>query len=347
MRYSQNREATILNFFNEFCNFEHEIRKKNIKILNYYKFNFSKILPYRGKIKSRFSFIIFFILGFFPLKKTLKKHKPDYLIIHLISSLPLILLILFKFETKFILRISGYPHMNFFRKILWQIAFKKIYLVTCPTKNTLNYLKNLNLVNSNKIKLLNDPVIDVRELNIKKNQKTDFKNYFLAVGRLTEQKNFIFLCRAFKKLVQENNSLKLLIAGSGEDEMEIRNFIKLHNLKKNITLLGYIHNIYPYFKNSNGFILSSLWEDPGFVLIEASYCRAPVLSSNSWPGPVEIIKHNYNGILYENNNIDDFIVKFNELENFRDKFKLKLNNLKNSKKFTLFSHYKTLSQLIL
>ena len=346
IRYGQNFETTILNLFNEFGNLEYEIQKKKIKILNYYKFNFSKFLPYRGKIKSRFSFIIFFVLGFFPLKKILKRHKPDYLIIHLISSLPLILLILFKFETKFILRISGYPRMNFFRKLLWKIAFKKIYLVTCPTENTLNYLKNLNLIKSNKIKLLLDPIIDVKELNIKKKQKVNYKNYFLSVGRLTKQKNFIFLCKAFKKLVEENKTLKLLIAGNGEDESKIRNFININNLQENIILLGYVPNIYPYFKNSNGFILSSLWEDPGFVLVEAFYCRAPTLSSNSWPGPVELIKHNYNGIIFENNNIENFMVKFKELENFRDKFKLKLNSLKIAKKFTLFSHYKSFSQLI-
>ena len=59
-----------------------------------------------------------------------------------------------------------------------------------------------------------------------------------------------------------------------------------NNLDQNIILPGYIKNIYPYFKKSKGFISTSLWEDPGFVLIEASYCRTPVLSSNAWPGPV-------------------------------------------------------------
>ena len=70
------------------------------------------------------------MLGFMPLLKTLKKNKPDYIIIHLITSLPLILLLFFNFETKFILRISGYPRMNFFRKLLWKLTLKKIYLIT-------------------------------------------------------------------------------------------------------------------------------------------------------------------------------------------------------------------------
>ena len=97
-------------------------------------------------------------MAFFPLKRLLKKETPDYFIIHLITSLPLILLILFKFETKFILRISGYPRMNFFRKLLWKFALKKIYLITCPTINTYNYIKSLNIIDDSKIKILYDPV---------------------------------------------------------------------------------------------------------------------------------------------------------------------------------------------
>ena len=107
-------------------------------------------------------------MSFFPLKKILKKNEPDYLIIHLITSLPLILLILFNFETKFILRISGYPKMNFLRRFLWRLAFKKIHLITCPTKNTLNYIKSLDLADDSKIKLLYDPIINIKEINKKK-----------------------------------------------------------------------------------------------------------------------------------------------------------------------------------
>ena len=84
----------------------------------------------------------------------------------------------------------------------------------------------------------------------------------------------MFLCKAFKELIKENRDIKLMIAGSGEEELNLKKFINKNNLQKNIILLGYIENIYPYFKNSKGFILSSLWEDPGFVLIEASFCKS-------------------------------------------------------------------------
>ena len=101
-----------------------------------------------------------------------KKKKPDFLIIHLLTSLPLTLLILFNFNSKFILRISGLPKLNFFRKYLWKLAFKKIYCVTCPTESTRNYIKSLNIIDPNKLKLLYDPIIDTREYLIKKKSLT-------------------------------------------------------------------------------------------------------------------------------------------------------------------------------
>ena len=345
IKFNKSFECFILNFFGEFNKYTDEIHKKKISLINYYDKIFLNYFPRHGKFKSRFSFFIIYLASFFPLKNLLIREKPEYLIIHLISSLPLTLLLLFKFDTKFILRISGLPKLNFLRKFIWKMAFKKIHLVTCPTINTLNYIKNLNIIEESKLKLLYDPIIIVNEINKKKNIEINYKNYYLSVGRLTPQKNFVFLCKAFNELVKLDKKNKLLIAGDGEEQSKLSKFIKRNNLSKNIFLLGHVENIYPYFKKSKGFILSSLWEDPGFVLIESSFCRTPILSSDSWPGPIELIQDNFNGYLYKNNNMKSFLDAFNKLSLNNGK-NIKLNALKMSKKFTLFKHYDHLIKLI-
>ncbi len=285
-------------------------------------------------------------MSFFPLKKLIKNKEPDFLIIHLITSLPLLLLILFNFKTKFILRISGNPRMNFFRRFLWKLASKKIFLITCPTKNTKDYIESLNIIDIKKIKILYDPIIELKKIINQKKQSLNLKDYFFSAGRLTKQKNFLFLCEAFKKIIEKDKNIKLLIAGDGEEKVKIENYIIQNNLKDNIKLIGYVKNIYPYFKQSKGFILSSLWEDPGFVLIEASICRVGVLSSNVGPGPVELIKDSHNGLLYESNNLGDFEKKFNIFKNYKDLRYLKLNNLLKAKKFTVFNHYRNFNLII-
>ncbi len=347
-KYNKYYIPSIINFFGEFSKYKKELNEKKINTIDYYDPNFINFFPKYGKINSRFSFLLIFMLSFFPLKNLLKKNKPEILIIHLITSLPLMLLIFFKFKTKFVLRISGLPKMNFFRKLLWKIAFKKIYKVTCPTKNTLSYIKSLNIISEDKLSLLYDPIINVAEVNLKKKQfKYNRSDYYIAVGRLTYQKNFLFLCKAFKEIISKNKKIKLIIAGDGEDRDILNNFINYNNLDKNIFLLGHVENIFPYFVNAKAFILTSLWEDPGFVLVEAAFSRTLILSSDSGPGPTELIKRNFNGLVFQQGNIDDFLINFKKSLNLQNLKSFKINALKNIKKFTIFSHYQQLKNLIL
>jgi len=347
-KYGKNYDCSIINFFGEFNSFQEDLKIRNIKLVNFFNERFIKFLPKHGKLQSRFSFILIFIFSFLPLKKLLSNQKPEYLIVQLITSLPMILILLFKFRTKFILRISGLPRINFFRKFLWKIALKKFYLVTCPTKATYDYLKSLKIAEDHKIKLLYDPIIEVKTINLKKKEVNfkEIKKYYLAVGRLTKQKNFLFLCKAFHKVVLKYPELKLIIAGEGEDKDSILSYIKKNNLKKNISLIGYVDNIFPLMVNAEAFILSSLWEDPGFVLIEAAFCRTLIFSSNCTTGPKEIIKDNVNGILYESSNVESFVDKFDLLISKKYNNNLLLNNLINSKKFSQFNHFKSFQKIL-
>ena len=110
--------------------------------LNFSYFNY---LPKRGFLSSRFSYFFIFLLSFIPLIILLKKERPDILFLHLITSLPLTILKLFKFKTKFILRISGYPKLNIFRKMLWKLVSNEIIHITCPTYDLKKNLENQNI----------------------------------------------------------------------------------------------------------------------------------------------------------------------------------------------------------
>ena len=352
--YGKKYECSIINFFGEFNSFQNELKDKNIKLINHFSEKLLKILPKHGKLQSRFSFMVIFILSFFPLKKLISNQKPDFLIIHLITSLPLILLIFYKFETKFILRISGLPKLGIFRKFLWKKALSKIYKVTCPTKSTANYIESLGIVDKEKIITLYDPIVQISKSNFQKKKSINLpfekSEYFFTAGRLTKQKNFLFLCKAVKRIILDVPNFKIVIAGEGEDKDKISSFIQKNELEKHIFLIGYVPNIFPYIFSSKGFILTSLWEDPGFVLIEAASCRVPVFSSNCPEGPKEIIKDNFNGLLFESNDENDLIKnfrKFNKIINNNEtKKKLVLNNLILARQFSLFNHYLKLNEIL-
>ena len=352
--YGKGYECSIINFFGEFNKFQEDLENKDIKLINFFNNKLINFLPKYGKLQSRLYFNLIIDLSFFPLKKLISNQKPDFLIIHLITSLPLFLLIIFKFKTRFILRISGLPKLGILRKFLWKKALSKIYIVTCPTRSTAKYIESLGIVDKKKIKILFDPIIEINKICLQKKQRIDlpFKKteYFIAVGRLTRQKNFLMLCEAVKKIIINFPAFKLVIAGDGEDKNKILSYITKHNLENNIFLLGYVKNIFPYIKSSQGFILSSLWEDPGFVLIEAASCRVPVFSSNCPEGPKEIIKDNFNGLLFESNDINDFVKNFDRfnkiINNNETKKKLILNNLILARQFSLFNHYLKLNKIL-
>ena len=273
-KYSnQTFEPLIIDVFGEWrTNTNNETYNLKFYSLNYIKklFRFSS----EGFIKSRVKYVTIFLFSFFSLKKFLKKVKPEFLIIHLITSLPLLLNLIYKFDTKIILRISGKPRMNIFRYIFWKIALKKVYKITFPTIESLEYIKNLKLADESKFELLYDPVFIMKDIAKKKQESIrDFNlkkdGYFLAIGRLTKQKNFIFLTKCFAKLIKDYPDIKLIIIGTGEEKKKINDFIRTNNLDQNIQLLGYQKNVFKFLKNCRAFLLSSLWEDPGFVLIEA------------------------------------------------------------------------------
>jgi glycosyltransferase involved in cell wall biosynthesis len=86
-----------------------------------------------------------------------------------------------------------------------------------------------------------------------------------------------------------NTNYDLLIFGEGEERNKLQLKINNLNLEKKVFLMGYSEPIYYYMKNAEALILSSLWEDPGFVLIEAAFCNLFIISSNCKNGPTEFL----------------------------------------------------------
>ena len=345
----------VINVFKEWSPYDIELKKNKIQCIDLGTFLNIKFLPKFGFLKSRFTYILTYIFSIIKLHKFLKKEKPEFFIIHLISSIPLSLLLFFKYETKFILRISGYPKMTVFRKTLWKLCDSKLYKVFCPTNFTKDYMVKNNIFSCSKIFLVRDPVINVKEIN--KNKRLEMgntfnwlknKKYIVSIGRLTKQKNFPFLIKEFGKILIKFPDLNLVILGDGDERDVLRKLVKEKKLSSNIFLLGNQKNIYPFLLNSLFFTLTSNWEDPGFVILEAMFSKKLVLSSDCESGPIDIIKDNVNGFLFKKYDSKDFQLKFSAIldlikkEDFKND-KILNSALKTSKFYTLFNHYKDIS----
>jgi glycosyltransferase involved in cell wall biosynthesis len=116
-------------------------------------------------------------------------------------------------------------------------------------------------------------------------------NYFnfINVGRLNRQKGQWFLIRSFRKVVNQHENARLFILGDGTLKNELKDLINELNLNEKVFLLGVQENVFPFLKNSNCFIFSSLWEGLPIVLIEALSMNLPIISTDCKTGPREIL----------------------------------------------------------
>tara|TARA_Y100000389_G_C17449834_1_gene514009 strand:+ start:250 stop:1380 length:1131 start_codon:yes stop_codon:yes gene_type:complete len=323
--------------------------KPQIDILKLNKVKLINYLPKNSFLKSRISYIIIFFWNFFSLIKLINQKTPNYLIIHLMTSLPIFLSIFFNKKTKIILRISGLPKINFLRYLFWKIFSKNLFKITCPTLKTYNYLKKKNIFKEDQLEVLYDPIIDLSNLREKKWENLNFdilknKKFIISIGRLTKQKNFQLLVRFFEKI--RNKNYDLVILGVGEDEIKLKRMVKKLKISDRVHFLGQQENVFKFLVNAECFILTSLWEDPGFVIVEAGISNTAIISSDCPNGPDEIIGNN--GFLFKNDDLNDLLKKFevflNEDKNILLKKKILLK--KNLKKFTQFQHFKKINNIL-
>ena len=354
VKYSDEFNVSIINTCGEWDKFKNIFEKNNINVIDL-NFKFFNFLPKTGFFQSRISYILIFFFSLIPLTLLLKKKKPEYLISHLITSLPIFIFKFLDLETKLILRISGMPKFNIIRKYYWKICSSKIEVITCPTIELKKKLQILEIFDEKKIFFLPDAVININ--NFRKQIKTENKfnnifcknlKVFIAAGRLTRQKNFDYLIKEFEKFYRENNSYRLVIFGDGEEYLNLNVLIKKKKLTDSIFLLGRVDNIFRYMKDAEAFILSSKWEEMGFVIIEAAFSNLFIISSNCPNGPSEFLNDGKNGLLFENNKIDELYKSFkkfkslNETKKRIDCIKIK----KNSMKFSMYRHFQVLSRIL-
>ena len=112
----------------------------------------------------------------------------------------------------------------------------------------------------------------------------------LGVGRLTPQKDFQNLIRAFAAF-RKTKEANLFILGDGEERPSLERLVLEMELGSCVSMPGVVPNPYAYMKGASLFVLSSAWEALPTVLVEAMACGCPVVSTDCKNGPTEIL-HN-------------------------------------------------------
>jgi len=167
-----------------------------------------------------------------------------------------------------------------------------------------------------------------------------------SAGRLTKQKGQHLLIDVAKKLKEKNIEFTLFIAGSGELEAELRNQIEQYNLQQEVILLGFVKDMNTFMNSIDIFLLPSIWEGFGYVLVEAMLKSKPVVAFNISSNP-EIVTQNKTGFLVSYPDTELFAKKVQELiqndvlrKQFGENGKLDVINRFNLKdRITEFEYY--------
>ena len=130
----------------------------------------------------------------------------------------------------------------------------------------------------------------------------------VAVGRLSEQKNFKLLLDAFSDISPEYPEYTLKIYGKGPLEAELKNHAKNIGIADKTQFMGYVSNMPEELEKASGFVLSSNFEGMPNALMEAMALGLPCVSTDCpVGGPRYLIEHGENGLLVPVGNKDEMI----------------------------------------
>lgn len=254
----------------------------------------------------------------FKLVKELNKYRPD-VILSTLGHLNLALLsvkFLLKGSPKIIVREANTPSKSMSKldknkknlfSYMYRLLYPKAYLIISQCKDMKEDIINCFGIRDKKIKYIYNP-LDIEKIrdNMKdKNPYNPSKINLISVGRLSYQKGFDVLIDAFKIVNEKFPRTHLTILGEGELKEELQEQVEKLGISKEISIVEFKENPYPYYYYADTYILSSRWEGFPNTLLEALACGTKVVATNCKSGPREIIEDDKFGILVQDEDSED------------------------------------------
>ena len=251
----------------------------------------------RGRLKKIKTYLAF--------KSYLKNNKFDFIIdsryrINPISEIFFSKVFYYKKQVIYTIHSSNLSHYLSEYKFLTRFLYKNAYKLVCCSIGVKNeVVKTYKLTNVsciyNAINKSEKKIVD----------KTPFGfNYIVAVGRFEPEKQYDKLIRAYSKSILPVKDIKLVLVGDGSQQPVYNKLVRNLNLQEKVVFTGYVPNPYLYYKFAMFSVLCSKFEGFGLVIVESLAVSTPVVSFDVASGPNEIIIHNNNGILVEDQNFD-------------------------------------------
>lgn len=246
----------------------------------------------------------------------LKKEKPDLIhahsakggVIGRIVGWLLKVNVLYTPQAFSYLSASGKLKKSLFLKIEQLTRFSNSYVLASSNSerdralNEVKYPGDKVLLFNNSIK----PIHDISSLSI---EKTWPDNYICSVGRPSYQKNIELMIEVFDK-VRKEKDIHLLVIGLGfhHDRLDsVLNLIKKYNLENHVTLLKWTErgDIFNIIKHAKLYISTARYEGLPYSIIESLALGKPCVVTDC-DGNRDLVTNNVNGYVIKNENVEEF-----------------------------------------
>lgn len=155
-----------------------------------------------------------------------------------------------------------------------------------------------------------------------KERKFGLNNQYniLIAGTLNVNKGQMDAIKAVEELKkQKYRNVKLYICGIGDNEKNLKNYVKNNNLEDIIEFKGQVYNLTEFRKNIDIALVCSRSEALGRVTVEAMYYKNLVIGADAGCTPY-IITDSQTGILYETGNYKELANKIKDIINHKENY---------------------------
>ncbi|MDR5590571.1 glycosyltransferase [Christiangramia sp. SM2212] len=285
-----------------------------VKIVSIYDGNATlpgnfKIESLGGKLDAKF----FDFAAWKKLNKIVLQYKPDMVQVNAGDSLKYTVFskFVFRWNRPIVVRnaseVGQYIKSNI-QKNINRFFYKNIRHVASVSEASKKDIKQLFPFLEDKISVIPiglEPIHNIPKIDLGETRN------IVHIGGFTFEKNHTGLIRIFENVFEKNGNVKLHLVGDGPLRSEIENLVRSKGLEKNVVFHGFVNNPLSYAASSELLVLPSIIEGLPGVILEAMYCKTPVIAYNV--GGVSEVLNESSGYLITKGNEIDFANTINEI----------------------------------
>ncbi|MBH1989269.1 MAG: glycosyltransferase [Myxococcaceae bacterium] len=244
-----------------------------------------------------------------------RREKPTFVVASgpLQSMIALLVRLVFRGKEKII--VNNHTVMSIFleeqktfidRKLLKYIImflYQFSDLILAISKDVAEDLERFLKLPNGTVMVAYNPSYDEKILSLRSEKNShkwflEGRTVVITAARLSPEKDISTLLKSFE-ILRKKFDCRLLILGRGELLEQLKNEARLLAIEPWVDFVGFVPNPFSYFARASVFVLSSVYEGFGNVLIEALACNCPCVATRCPGGPREILDDGRYGLLVE------------------------------------------------